>query len=189
MKAEIKEVPKLKSINIKGNQYVMVNERIKEFRNQHQDWTIQTEITNLDNGMVVMKALIIDTKGRVISTGHAYEKEDNGFINKTSYIENCETSAVGRALANFGIGIDTSVASFEEVATAMINQDKDPKLQSLVFRYDSYLEMNKKLIGSDELMKWARSEAWDKKQLIEKGNELKALVEDRTHQLFLENEQ
>jgi len=65
----------------------------------------------------------------------------------------------------------------------------DVEMKDKCSRYDSYLDQNKKLIGSDEVMKWARSEAWDKKQLIEKGNELKALVEDRTHQLFLENEQ
>ena len=44
------------------------------------------------------------------------------FINKTSYVENCETSAWGRALANFGIGLGTSVASADEVANAIENQ-------------------------------------------------------------------
>ena len=53
---------------------------------------------------------------------HAYEKEGSTFINKTSYIENCETSAVGRALGFLGIGIDGSVASADEVKTAILNQ-------------------------------------------------------------------
>ena len=52
----------------------------------------------------------------------AYEKEGSTFINKTSYIENCETSAWGRALGNLGIGIDTSIASAEEVQNAVLNQ-------------------------------------------------------------------
>jgi hypothetical protein len=65
----------------------------------------------------------------VLGTGTAYEKESSSFINKTSYIENCETSAVGRALGMCGFGIDVSVASAEEVQNAINNQgDKaDPK--------------------------------------------------------------
>jgi hypothetical protein len=45
-------------------------------------------------------------------------------INKTSYVENCETSAIGRALAMLGIGIDTSIASANEVSDAISKQDK-----------------------------------------------------------------
>ena len=68
----------------------------------------------------------VDENGNVRNLGHgtAYEKENSSFINKTSYIENCETSAVGRALGMAGFGIDVSVASYEEVATAIANQDK-----------------------------------------------------------------
>ena len=55
--------------------------------------------------------------------GDAYEKEDSAFINKTSYIESCETSAVGRALGMCGIGIDTSVASADEVLNAIKQQE------------------------------------------------------------------
>ena len=55
----------------------------------------------------------------------AYEKENSTFINKTSYIENCETSALGRALGIAGFGIDTSVASAEEVQNAINNQNDD----------------------------------------------------------------
>jgi hypothetical protein len=66
----------------------------------------------------------MDATGYAVSTGLAYEDKDSSFINKTSYIENCETSAIGRALGNFGIGIDTSVASADEVKTAIANQNK-----------------------------------------------------------------
>jgi uncharacterized lipoprotein NlpE involved in copper resistance len=62
----------------------------------------------------------------LLGTGHAYEKESSSFINKTSYIENCETSAVGRALGMAGFGIDTSVCSAEELTNAINNQE-DPK--------------------------------------------------------------
>lgn len=63
----------------------------------------------------------------VLGTGTAYEKEGSTFINKTSYIENCETSAVGRALGMAGFGIDTSIASAEEVQNAIANQGTDDR--------------------------------------------------------------
>ena len=58
----------------------------------------------------------------MIANGLAEENRGSSYINKTSYVENCETSAWGRALANFGIGLDTSVASAEEVQNAIANQ-------------------------------------------------------------------
>jgi hypothetical protein len=67
--------------------------------------------------------IIVD--GVLVATAHAYEKEGSSFINKTSYIENCETSAVGRALGMYGIGIDTSLASADEVANAVTQQKGD----------------------------------------------------------------
>lgn len=112
----------LKSTDIKGKAYVEVNERIKAFRKMFPDGFIRTEILSLNDGIVTMKAEVgIDDK--VIATGHAQEKESSSFINKTSYVENCETSAIGRALGILGIGIDTSVASAEEVENAMLNQE------------------------------------------------------------------
>ena len=60
-----------------------------------------------------------------MATGLAQEKENSSFINKTSFVENCETSAWGRALGNLGIGIDTAVASAEEVKNAILNQEID----------------------------------------------------------------
>ena len=67
----------------------------------------------------------------VLGTGTAYEKESSSYINKTSYIENCETSAVGRALGMAGFGIDTSVASFEEVSNAIAQQEADKKISDV----------------------------------------------------------
>lgn len=115
---------KLESIPVKGKQYVTVNERVKAFRDICPDGCIETEIIALNNGVVTMKATVKDETGKVIGTGLAQEKEDNGYINKTSYVENCETSAVGRALGFAGIGIDGSMASAEEVANAMLQQQK-----------------------------------------------------------------
>lgn len=109
--------------DIKGKQYAEVNQRIKAFRMLYPEGGIVTELISNDNGICVFKATVISAEGKVLGTGTAYEKESSSFINKTSYIENCETSAVGRALGMCGIGIDTSVASAEEVQTAIINQE------------------------------------------------------------------
>lgn len=112
----------IKTTDIKGKDYAEVNQRIKAFRMVYPNGSITTEIVSLVDGVVTMKTTIKDNEGNVLSTGYAYEKENSTFINKTSFIENCETSAVGRALGMCGFGIDTSVASAEEVQNAIENQ-------------------------------------------------------------------
>ena len=117
----------LKTTPVQGKDYVDVAQRIKAFRMVYPDGYITTEIVSLDNGVVIFKAECgtHNEFGRqVLGTGSAYEKENSSFINKTSYIENCETSAVGRALGMAGFGIDTSVCSLEELQNAKLNQDK-----------------------------------------------------------------
>lgn len=114
----------IKTTKIKEKDYAEVNQRIKAFRMCHPNGTITTDIISNVDGVVLMKSTIQDDDGKVIGTGYAYEKENSTFINKTSYIENCETSAVGRALGMCGFGIDTSVASYEEVSNAIANQQQ-----------------------------------------------------------------
>lgn len=115
---------KNKNGQVTVKEYAEVNQRIKAFRMVHPNGVITTDIISLENGIVLMKAQVMDDEDRVIGTGYAYEKEGSTFINQTSYIENCETSAVGRALGMCGFGIDTSVASAEEVQNAMANQEQ-----------------------------------------------------------------
>jgi len=113
----------MKTINIKGKEYVEVNERIKFFRKNYPGCGIRIEWLQLElDGNCCCKATITDEADRIISEGTAFERSGSTFINKTSHVENCETSAVGRALGNLGIGIDTSVASAEEVQNAIENQ-------------------------------------------------------------------
>lgn len=114
----------IKTTDIKGKDYAEVNQRIKAFRMLYPNGSILTDIKKLEDGLVVIKATVLDEEEHVIGTGHAYEKESSSFINKTSYIENCETSAVGRALGMLGIGIDTSIASYEEVSNAIKQQEE-----------------------------------------------------------------
>ena len=120
----------MKTINIKGKEYVEVNERIKHFKGNYKNSSILTYLVSDEGGKCIFKAEVL-VDGECVATGHAYEVEGSTFINKTSYIENCETSAVGRAWGNFGIGIDTSVASADEIVNAINNQNStsQPKKQ------------------------------------------------------------
>lgn len=128
----------IKTTDIKGKSYAEVAQRVKAFRMLFPDGTIETEMLSNENGVCVFKASIfipeydevaksqgisLCNHSRLIATGTAYEKENSTFINKTSYIENCETSAVGRALGLAGFGIDTSIASADEVGNAIANQE------------------------------------------------------------------
>jgi hypothetical protein len=115
------------TVDVKGKDYIEVNQRIKAFRSICPGGAIVTDMLSNHDGICVFRATVYDEESRILGTGTAYEKESSSFINKTSYIENCETSAVGRALGMCGFGIDTSIASAEEVQNAMKNQGDAPK--------------------------------------------------------------
>jgi hypothetical protein len=115
---------KLKTVQVSGKEYVTVNERLKFFRGQHPQYSLLTKLVLVDETQALIQAQILDETGRVIAEGTSFEKAGSSFINKTSHVENAETSAWGRALGNFGIGIDASVATADEVANAMQNQHK-----------------------------------------------------------------
>ena len=119
-----KAVEPMKTVNIKGKEYVQVTERVKAFRSICPGGSISTEIVTLTDEMVVMRTTITDEDGKVLSTGLAFERPDSSYINKTSFIENCETSAVGRALGWLAIGVDASMASAEELVNALKGQEK-----------------------------------------------------------------
>ena len=119
---------KFKTTNIKGKEYVEVNQRLLFFRNEkkYEGWGIETHFLVLDSESCVAQCTIKDDDGYVMAQGTAQEDKSSSYINKTSYIENCETSAVGRALAMLGIGIETSIASSNEVSMAIAMQDSKP---------------------------------------------------------------
>lgn len=111
-------------VNIHGKDYLTVARRVQTFKETYPNFSLVTEIVSRDEEMVVMKATILDDAGRIRSTGHAEEKRNASQINRTSALENAETSAIGRALAALGLG-GTEFASADEVANA-INQQKSP---------------------------------------------------------------
>lgn len=111
----------LGKMDIKGKAYTLVNERVRAFRQLYPEGSITTELISDQDGICTFRATI-SYGDLILATGYAQEKESSSYINKTSYIENCETSAVGRALGFLGVGIDMSIASAEEVETAIRNQ-------------------------------------------------------------------
>ena len=115
----------LQTMDIKGKKYIPVNERVKAFRMLYPDGTIETELVKYDDANIIVKATVsVNTdNGGFRATGYAKEVEGSSNINRTSALENAETSAVGRALGFLGIGIDTSIASYEEVTNAQMFQE------------------------------------------------------------------
>ena len=111
---------------IHGKGYAEVPQRVQAFRKIIPGGFITTDIVSLSDGVVVMRseAGYYTENGQkiVLGTGYAYEKETFSKINNTSYIENCETSAVGRALGFIGLGSEKSIASAEEVKHAIETQ-------------------------------------------------------------------
>ena len=110
-------------VNIHGKEYKTVAKRVQEFRETetYKGWSIMTEIVKIDDDQCVMKASVISPESKIIATGHGCEFKASSQINKTSYVENCETSAIGRALACLGLG-GTEFASANEVANAIHQQ-------------------------------------------------------------------
>lgn len=113
----------LPTIDLKGKKYVEVKERVRGFRALCPNGQIITEVMNMTDDAVTFRASVI-VDGVVLATGTASEEKGTSYINKTSYIENCETSAVGRALGFLGIGIPDSIGSADEVRNAQEQQGK-----------------------------------------------------------------
>lgn len=121
----------LATIPVKGKEYIPVNQRVIAFRKLFPEGSITTELLHFGEGLCVVKATVLDGD-RVIATGLAYEREGSTFINKTSFLEVCETSAVGRAIGFVGIGIEGGIASAEEVENATINSAEDKDVKKLM---------------------------------------------------------
>lgn len=109
---------KNKAVNIKGKLYVLVSDRIVAFNKDNPQGSITTELLSpFDSQLIVMRATATPDGVRKF-TGYSQATIGDGYINKTSALENCETSAVGRALAMMGIGVIDSIASVDEINKA-----------------------------------------------------------------------
>lgn len=117
----------MKTINIKGKEYITVNERLKAFRNEFKDYSLIGRIVDRTPDSIVFEAQIIDNKGIVRANGFARETTQKGGVNKFAMLENAETSAWGRALGNFGIGIDEAICTADELESKLEYEDAAPK--------------------------------------------------------------
>lgn len=105
--------------NFNLDNYVPVNRRLAKFYTDNPEGRVLTSVVEHDRefGFVMVRAELYKTPDAAMpaATGHAFEERAAGYVNKTSYVENAETSAVGRALALLGYEIDRSIASREEM--------------------------------------------------------------------------
>jgi len=116
-------------VKIHNKDYWTVAERIAKFREEHPYWTIETQLISHDDEKIIMKALVFSDKSVIedvsemtlVATGYSEEFRASSKINETSALENAETSAVGRALAFYGLA-GTEIASADEVAAAVTQQ-------------------------------------------------------------------
>ena len=118
----------MKTISIKGKEYVPVSERIKYLAaNYHHQICTEYEYFP-EQKMWVVKATLQIGKGddAQIFTGLAQEVESSNYkdVNHTSALENAETSAIGRCIAFMGIGVDGGIASADEVVKAINRVDE-----------------------------------------------------------------
>ena len=126
-------------VDIHGKIYLTVARRINDFREAHPNYGIKNEVLFIDAESVVVKSIITDETGRELSSGIAEEVRTASKINRTSAVENCETSAVGRALAFFGMA-GTEIASADEVAGAIAQQNSDEILAPLINHMEAVRE-------------------------------------------------
>jgi len=107
-----------KAIDIKGKKYVLVADRILAFNEEYPEGSITTELlSETTSEHIIIKATVTIGQDQKF-TGHSQATVGEGMVNKTAALENCETSAVGRALAMLGIGVLESVASADEMVKA-----------------------------------------------------------------------
>lgn len=140
----------LKTTNIKGKPYVEVYAKVQGFRKLYPSGNIDTNIVSIENGVCIIQAKAYDENGNQLGSGIAYEKEGSSDINKTSYIENCETSAIGRALSSVGIGSQDAYASAIEVENA-INNQKETAKETKKVEYPTAKEKNNFIKACEEL--------------------------------------
>lgn len=154
-------------VSIHGKSYETVALRVQKLRAAHADWQIQTSIIHRDAECVVMKAVLADANGNVLGTGHAEEYRDSSQINRTSALENAETSAIGRALAAAGYG-GTEFASADELKRAIVDKQPAKPNTALQTCKDEFDRM------SEEEQAFLRNRALETIALIDEGRLVEA---------------
>jgi hypothetical protein len=200
-----KEIETIK-LGTKG--YAQVNERIKAYRKVYPTGSLTSEIQEIRDDYVRIKATATDEQDRVIATGTASEKltgdGKKDYINISSMIENCETSAFGRCLGFAGFGVDTAIASAEDMEKAKAQNKVFEIYDKMTIRDEEAKYIVKVVIG--DLMRkqgvvkeslntlvqqklWTTLEEMNTRQLMILENKLKTINQenDEWHELYNEN--
>lgn len=198
----------IETIKLGAKGYAQVNERIKAYRKVYPSGSIETEIEEIKDDYIRIKAIVYNEDDKVIATGTASEmltgNDKKDYINKTSMVENCETSAVGRALGFAGFGVDTAIASAEDMERAKDNSKRFEIYKDMFIRDEEAKYVIKVVIGdlmrkmgvvkaslSDVVDKelWTTLEEMTTHQLLRLEYELKTLnmESNKWHSLYNEN--
>jgi hypothetical protein len=138
--------------------YETVAQRLVRWWTEYPDGRIITSIHHYDGSTIIMRAECYNNDDRLIATGYAEEVFGNSPVNKTSFLENCETSAIGRAISNSRIGHTGERASSTEM-------EKVNRVNSEPARLDTHGGATPKQIGF--LKSLARGKGWDDLQLLD----------------------
>lgn len=162
--------------------YAEVHQRIKAFRMVYPQGDIDTTILTDENGICKIRCDVYDENNKHLATATAQENiKSNSFINKYNAIENCETSAVGRALGFAGFGVDKSIASAEEIKNAIDKQENMPMSEEQTFIIANlepkYKESLRKFYGKDPLKMNYQEAEISINSLKAKGIEIKTIKE------------
>jgi hypothetical protein len=113
--------------------YETVEVRLEKFIKDYPDFRIATELEVCDKDRYVVKAYLYKTAADVIAwtTGYAEERVTDRGVNSTSALENCETSAIGRALANAGYAAKNKRPSREEMSKVVASKPSKPSVKEL----------------------------------------------------------
>lgn len=116
-------------IDLRGKDYLQVAHRLVWFREEHPDWSINTEFVKIDASMAIAKATILTPSGQIMSTAHKCE-DKQGFAD---FLEKAETGAIGRALAMVGYG--TQFAPDLDEQHRIVDSPLDTKHQQIKVPY------------------------------------------------------
>jgi hypothetical protein len=165
-------------------EYDDVNSRINKFYTDHKDGKIHTELVKYEDGIVIFKALILIDK-EMVATGHAEETIGQGYVNKTCALENCETSSIGRGLANYNYSgkkrpSREEMEKVQRSAPAKTEEEKvsevfDGKIQTcevIEKQIKEYLVENKGFYSTDQVKLWS-----GKKDKFNKNNDIQAMMQ------------
>jgi len=127
--ANMAELPDSDKVNIKGKYYAEVHTRVQAFREAYgEDGKIISQIHVADETKVLAEttvSVIVDGSWRQLANDYAEEFRGSGMVNKTSCVENCLTSSIGRALSACGLS-GGNYASFDEVNHAIHEKEEAP---------------------------------------------------------------